>query len=79
MIGEKKKHFTRGRSQLDVVPLTPPHREDIPRTWAAPHGRPESITATDQAVNLHLEEDLISYFRHSSCTNWGGIFWVDSF
>jgi len=64
-----EQHPTWGRSQLNVILLTPAHREDIPRVRTAPNGRSAPITTSDHAVNFYLEEVLARNFGNSSSTD----------
>lgn len=75
----KKKNPTWGRGQLNIVLLTPPHREDISRVRTAPNRRSASVTTSDRAINLYLEEELACNFGNSSRTDGRWIIWIDSF
>ena len=70
--------YTWWRCQLNIVFLTPFHRENIVGIGAAPYDRFVSASAVNHAVNLHLEEDFICNLGNCCCTDWWRIFWIDS-
>ena len=70
--------YTWWRCQLNIVFLTPFHRENILGIGAAPYDRFVSASAVDHAVNLHLEEDFICNLGNCCCTDWWRVFWIDS-